>query len=306
MRGIASLALAIGLVGCADSAAAKSADAAGSDAAAALPCNGSVALCSKPMNQVVFPTAHNAMSNAAEKWLLPNQPDGLRAQLDAGITGLMIDVHPAEDVDGVANGTALLCHGLCALGHRDLAEAFADINAWLTDHPRTVLVVVIEDYVDESLIENALAKAWMLSRCVVHRNGGPWPTLQTLIAADRRVLIMLESGKGVLPWNHPYEKFAFDTPYEAEKPADFSCDVLRGKAGNDFFVVNHFLTHLLDSHAELAKLANHNPLLIDRVAQCEKKQGHRANLIAVDWYGEGDVLAVAAALNAAATFSSAP
>ncbi len=269
------------------------------DTPAALPCNGDARNCPRTLNNIVFPTAHNAMSSAADGWFLPNQPHGIRAQLDAGITGLMIDVHPAQGLDGIADGTPLLCHGYCQAGKRDLVEAFSDIRAWLLEHPRTVLVFVIEDHVAPEGIEAALVQSKLRALCIEHAIGTPWPKMAELIAQGRRVLIMLESGKGQQPWNHAYAKAAFDTPYAAEKPEDFSCDVLRGTKGNAFFVVNHFLTKGLTGHAELAKQVNFDPLLAARVDACEKQQSQRANLIAVDWYTLGDVLALAAAKNAA-------
>ncbi len=274
-------------------------DATGSDAMAEQPCNGEARNCARPLNKLVFPTSHNAMSSAADGWLLPNQPHGIRAQLDAGITGMMLDVHTAQGLDGIADGTPLLCHGICQAGKRDLVEAFGDIRAWLLEHPRTVLVFVIEDHVAPQVIDAALVQSQLRPLCIEHATGTPWPTLGALIAQNRRILLMLESGNGQQPWNHAYAKAAFDTPYEAKTAADFSCDVLRGQKGNDFFVINHFLTDGLSGHAALSKQVNFNPLLADRVTACELKQGQRANLIAVDWYAPGDVLALAAAKNAA-------
>lgn len=57
-----------------------------------LGCNGFVALCNRPYNQVSFPATHNSMSAADEPgWFIPEQPDGLIGQLNAGIRVLLID-----------------------------------------------------------------------------------------------------------------------------------------------------------------------------------------------------------------------
>ena len=57
-----------------------------------LGCNGFVALCNRPYDQVAFPATHNAMSAADEQgWFIPEQPDGLIGQLNAGIRVLLID-----------------------------------------------------------------------------------------------------------------------------------------------------------------------------------------------------------------------
>jgi hypothetical protein len=57
-------------------------------------CNGFAELCDRPLNQVAFPAAHNAMS-AAElpRWYQPNQRNDIRDQLDDGIRAFLIDSH---------------------------------------------------------------------------------------------------------------------------------------------------------------------------------------------------------------------
>jgi hypothetical protein len=60
-------------------------------------CNGSLALCGKRLNEVVFPATHNSYAAADEPgWLFPNQRFGIERQLRDGIRGLLIDVHWGE------------------------------------------------------------------------------------------------------------------------------------------------------------------------------------------------------------------
>ena len=57
-------------------------------------CNGSKALCDRSLAEVVYPSTHNSMSAADQPgWLFANQEDGITAQLDAGVRGLLIDTH---------------------------------------------------------------------------------------------------------------------------------------------------------------------------------------------------------------------
>ncbi|HUK63123.1 MAG TPA: hypothetical protein VLV15_07320, partial [Dongiaceae bacterium] len=64
-------------------------------------CNGSPLLCDRPLDRVVYPAAHNAMSNAEIKgWLFPHHHHAFPRQLADGIRALAIDVHygvPAGD-----------------------------------------------------------------------------------------------------------------------------------------------------------------------------------------------------------------
>ncbi len=57
-------------------------------------CNGSTALCDRPLNEVVFPATHNSYAAAAEPgWYFPNQRFGIARQLRDGIRAFLIDTH---------------------------------------------------------------------------------------------------------------------------------------------------------------------------------------------------------------------
>lgn len=55
-------------------------------------CNGHDQLCGSAYTDVAYPSTHNSMSAANQPgWFIPEQPDGLVAQLDAGVRALLID-----------------------------------------------------------------------------------------------------------------------------------------------------------------------------------------------------------------------
>lgn len=57
-------------------------------------CNGSAALCDRPLNEVAFLGAHNAMSTAADPgWLFYEQTKSIPAQLDYGVRALLVKTH---------------------------------------------------------------------------------------------------------------------------------------------------------------------------------------------------------------------
>ena len=45
-------------------------------------------------------------------------------------------------------------------------------------------------------------------------------------------------------------------------------------------------------------VVNRSEVLLDRVEECQEERGRRPNIIAVDFYTQGDVLDVVAELNA--------
>lgn len=56
-------------------------------------CNGSVLLCDRPLDQVAFAATHNSTADTTAGFTNGNQESGVRAQLDAGYRGLLIDVY---------------------------------------------------------------------------------------------------------------------------------------------------------------------------------------------------------------------
>jgi hypothetical protein len=57
-------------------------------------CNGSPALCSRPLNEVIFPGTHNSFAASAEPgWYFANQTYPIARQLSDGIRAFLIDVH---------------------------------------------------------------------------------------------------------------------------------------------------------------------------------------------------------------------
>ena len=57
-------------------------------------CNGFAELCDKPLNEVAFLGAHNAMSTAADPgWLFYEQTKSIPAQLDFGVRALLVKTH---------------------------------------------------------------------------------------------------------------------------------------------------------------------------------------------------------------------
>jgi uncharacterized membrane protein HdeD (DUF308 family) len=59
-------------------------------------CNGSAALCDRPLDEVVLPATHNSMSAPLPGWFSSQQDAGIGPQLADGIRGLLIDTHYAD------------------------------------------------------------------------------------------------------------------------------------------------------------------------------------------------------------------
>ena len=85
----------------------------------------------------------------------------------------------------------------------------------------------------------------------------------------------------------------------ADRPGDLpaSCKPNRGPAGAPLFLINHWITTdpvPLPSNAR--KVNAYKPLLA-RAQECQRIRHHLPNLLAVNFYREGDVFAVVNKLN---------
>jgi hypothetical protein len=104
---------------------------------AVVDCNGYSQLCDKPLNEVVFPASHNAMSAAKlPGWYQPNQRNDIRTQLDDGIRAFLIDSHYGIDrpsgpilTDLKREGASKVLEGVTAQLGAEGAASFQQIQA---------------------------------------------------------------------------------------------------------------------------------------------------------------------------------
>ena len=233
----------------------------GDEAPAATPltCNGFVALCARPLNDVAFAATHNSMASVTiPTWTFGQQDGTISDQLRYGIRGLLIDTYYGESIGGrvrtdlasvpkrdlavgqigepaVAAAERLrsrigprgtgkrgiyLCHAFCEVGAVSFASALGDIRSSLVSNPGEVLIVVIQDEgVTPADIARAFEDAGLLD--LVYRGPlGPFPTLREMIDANQRLVVMAENDAGTVPWYHlAYDHALQETPFRFRSAA---------------------------------------------------------------------------------------
>jgi hypothetical protein len=202
-----------------------------------------------------------------------------------------------------------LCHRFCELGAITLEQTLRQIRDFLAANPNEVLVIVNEDYVSPEDFAAAVEDSGLIDYVYQGPPRAPWPTLSDMIDAGGRVLIAAENdaGDGAIPWYHlAYDELMQETPFKFKQPRELidpanvpaSCEPNRGPADASLFLINHWVdTSPLPLPSNAAKVNAHQPLL-DRVTECERIRDLTANLIAVDFYREGDLFGVVQKLNA--------
>jgi hypothetical protein len=271
------------------------ADIAAASVAAALPaepCNGRSELCGLRFDQVAYATSHNAMSNRAARWVAPNQEAGITAQLELGVRALMLDTYDF-------NGQSMLCHGACSLGRQPLVEGLGEVKAFLDAHPREVVSIIFESYLDASKTEAAFDAAGLLPMLYSQPVGQPFETLGALVASNRRLFVVTDSGGGGFDGYQDVWSLSWETDFSNATMEDFSCAPNRGTPGNPLFILNRFLTNPV-AYRDLATQANANPAFLAFAEQCWDEGGQIPNFVTVDFVDEGGLMEVVDALNARA------
>jgi hypothetical protein len=233
----------------------------GEEAPAVTPqtCNGFVALCARPLNDVALAATHNSMASVTiPHWLFGQQDGTIKDQLGQGIHGLLIDTYygfalhanartdlkslpkravavrelGAAAVDaalrirsrigrqGAGKREIYLCHGFCEIGAVSLDSALADLRSFLVSNPGEVVVVINQDEgVPAADIERAFRKAGLLD--LVYRGPlGPFPTLRSMIDSNQRLVVMAENDAGTVPWYRlAYEHALQETPFKFSNAA---------------------------------------------------------------------------------------
>lgn len=259
----------------------------------ALPaCNGHAALCERRYDEVVYPTTHNSYSarDAGFSQLNANQRRTVAVQLAEGVRALMLDVTIDE-------GATSLCHGPCSYGKTAHVEVLADIAGFLADNPREVVTILYEDSASVAEVAADFEALGLVERLFVYE-GGPFPTLAEMIAADTRLVVTAEQGGPPPAWYHHLWDLAWDTPYSYMSPDEFTCAPNRGDPANPLFLVNHWVNSVLDLPSEMnAMQVNTYEVLHARALECMEAAGDLPNFVAVDYYEQGDLFAVVDALN---------
>jgi hypothetical protein len=195
-----------------------------------------------------------------------------------------------------------LCHTLCELGDTPLVGGLKEITQFLTRHPDEVLIVFIQDAIFAKDTARAFQQAGLLKFVYTHKREDPWPTLRDLITSNKRLFVMYEKGPGdpSAPWYQNGFELTQETPYHFETERQLaspnSCRPNRGASSSPLFQVNNWIDEVPPPPGSGAKSNAYSPLLL-RLERCERVRGLVPNIVGVDFYNQGNVLAAVNVIN---------
>ena len=142
------------------------------DSPAPTTCNGHPELCDRAYDRVSFPGTHDAYANLEEHFVAADQSFPLRRQLDDGVRVLHLEV-----IQNLPNrDDAYLCHGVCGLGKKLLADGLSEVDAFVAAHPTEVVTLLMESSgLPTDTIAAAFATSGLLKYVHAQAPGTPWP-----------------------------------------------------------------------------------------------------------------------------------
>jgi hypothetical protein len=88
-----------------------------------------------------------------------------------------------------------------------------------------------------------------------------------------------------------------ETPWEFHAPSEFSNRPNRGGTSGSLMLMNHWIESVPSPKPSDAAIANAQDVLMKRIRAFRRERGQLPNLVAVDFYATGDLLAVVRELN---------
>ena len=215
----------------------------------------------------------------------------------------------------INRGLFLLTHGMFDPACRPLRQICAEVRAFLDTHPHEIVTFILEDFTDNiPLIASDIQESGLYNYLLRQDIDKPWPTLGTLVANGKRMIIFVRSNDitqySNYPWLLPLGDYAWDTRFNFSHARDFKYDQVpnRGKGAfeqrhqepkNKLFIVYHFITPFAGGSKQWAKRVNQAAVLKKRLNKLRAQTGHIPNFVQVDFfeYPHNDIFKVVNSLN---------
>lgn len=267
----------------------------------------------KPFNEYSWVTAHNGYL------------DDMRTQLNRGVRGFMLDLHPGNLTGGA---DAYLCHtgekGTCDIrSDMKFADALNNVFLpYLRSNPNAVVTLLLENLVDRAALGNAMNRVPGLADWVfdpkAYSNARTWPTLEQMIGSGKRLVILTDRQAGEYDVNGRTVNVLQDNQWESQNHWDLGITTLKHDwscpsrwtnyyptvAAPGFtqwprlFVMNQF--HAWGATALHAGDMDNNLTWLERRVDnhCASALGRRTapNFLTIDFNQTGDAFPYAAAL----------
>jgi hypothetical protein len=281
------------------------------------PCLGSVQNCELPLAEVGLLGAHQAATGSPTQpsWVAPWTNLTLGQQLDRGVRSLWLEVRsglprssgvqtdpagppppapPAPLATQAAaraaavaasaptgEAAAYLCAGPCEMGAVPLADSLREVDAWLVEQPRELVVLVVDDYSAAGQLDAALRDS-MLDRRLITGEATPQSTVGDLLAGGQ--VLMLDAGLNATGESGDLLRPDWvDTTAPLTSAGIGSCIA----TGDGLLVVRHWRAGVAPSLSD-AVTDNEQQAIAGRLSTCRAELGRLPGLLMLAFPEVGD------------------
>ncbi|KAI1351675.1 PLC-like phosphodiesterase [Xylaria sp. FL0043] len=279
-------------------------------------CNNSPDLCNRSYSNITHMGAHDSAflrDASTSNSIAGNQYYNATVALDAGVRLLQAQVHDL-------NGTIELCHTLCSLlDAGPLQDWLGDIKTWMDNNPNEVVTLLLVNSDNYDVKEfGSVFEASGISKYGYTPSGNGWPTLQTMIKANTRLVTFIASvtASSTYPYLLPEFDYVFETPYEITSLSGFNCTLDRPSTQSTAAsaisagllpLMNHFADKDLGSSITIPDVdditTTNSPstsitgALGLHAQTCKSQWGTKPTFVLVDFFNEGPSIKTADTMN---------
>jgi hypothetical protein len=199
------------------------------------------------------------------------------------------------------SGQVYVCHQpSCLAGDNEPVDGpLSKVKAFLAANPREVVTLILESYVTEAALGEALQRNGLLALTLTRNHALPnlpWPTLREMITLGTRLVVLDENSTSpTAAWNIPMWKHTSETSYSVSSPLELSCaETDRGQRRYPLFQLNHFTSA---STQAMAGIMNQPGIILDRARECGAARGRVPNFVNVNFHDYGDVVGAVRGIN---------
>ncbi|KAF8853050.1 hypothetical protein BDZ45DRAFT_546447, partial [Acephala macrosclerotiorum] len=284
-------------------------------------CNNSPDLCNRNYNNITHMGAHDAAflrDSSTSYSTSGNQYYNATLALSAGLRLLQAQVHNSS-------GTLELCHTTCTLLDAGSLEAWlSEIKTWMDANTNEVVTILLVNSDDEdastfgSVFEASGISTYGYTPTTTSGPISTWPTLQTLITANTRLVTFIASITYDSTYSYllPEFTYMFETAYGVTSLSGFNCTLNRPSTISSASVavssgymglINHFadtaeafgisIPDVTDIQTTNSASTNTTGTLGTQGAQCESEWGLKPTFMLVDFWNVGPSIETADNLN---------
>ncbi|TVY80549.1 PI-PLC X domain-containing protein [Lachnellula suecica] len=282
-------------------------------------CNNSPDLCNRNYNNITHMGAHDSAflrDQSTSFTVAGNQFYNATVALSAGIRLLQAQVHNQ-------NGVLELCHTSCVLLDGGSLETFLSaIKAWMDANPNEVVTLLLVNSDDEdastfgSVFNSTGISTYGYTPTSTTGPVATWPTLQTLITANTRLVTFIASitYDSSYPFLLPEFDFVFETAFGVTSTDGFNCTLSRPTSLDSsasaisagyMGLLNHFLdTTGLISEPAIDNITTTNAASTSTTGslgaqgeECASEWGTKPTFMLVDFFNVGPAMDTADQLN---------